>query len=751
MSASLPERFNRWLVSLLPTFLLAGGQVLLLALSVRQAEWVVDSTPILAMLFLGFLMGWMLAATRWRGWVVLVYSLPIGLFLVVQSLVRIVLLDGKSLSSPFLSQVTGMHLRLVAFELRVGGWIGVVASGGTVRDTGLFEMLLALAAWVACVWLMWWLARRRQALPGLLPLFGLMAVNVHLSRQPRMTLLSFAALAVLSMLYSAFRGQQRDWVRRRVDYSEELGVEWGLIGGLVSAVVLGFALLFSLVGTPDGWQVFADLVEKSRQQMSDTSTQLFGGVKPPPPPEEEALKPPAVVNTPELGEIGVPISEGEQTILYAWVSDPPPPPDNLGGPPRESTTPRHYWRSGVFGAYTGRGWQPVGLAAGAAKSQEEPVETDGRYLLKQRYEIPARHPEMLFAVNDPVSSNNGTTLRKTLADGSQLVEGRTTTYEVTSRATSVTVNALEEASAVYPLDIRAEYMQLPDALPARVKRLASEISTGAFSPYQKADKIQKYLRGTYAYQLAVAPPPLGRDVVDYFLFDAPGGFCSYFASAMVVLLRIEGVPARVASGYAMGVYDAQRGMYRVPASAAHAWVEVYFPGLGWVEFEPTPAYSEIAYPLGLASAGGPQLLPVQKVEVPKPQKPNQLLWLLVPLGLVVLLWGFYFWFQAEKKRLAEPGRLAVKLYRRVQGGLARAGLRAGPQLTAFEFVDEAAPILEDYPRLLDVLERATDLYVESVYSGREPRVDDVTEGEWLWGQARSELLAFWLRAHFKRR
>lgn len=732
---------------LLPTFLLAGGQVFLLTLSVRQAGWVPDSSAIITMLLLGFFIGWLLAATRWSGWFVLEYSLLIGMCLGVQSLAKIVLFDPKTLASPFLEQVEGMHLRLIAFELRLGGWVGTLSSGGAVRDTGLFELLLSLVGWFACVWLMWWFVRRNQALPGILPLFMLMAVNVHLSRLPRSTLLSFAALAVLAILRAAFTGLRADWLRRRVDYSDELGIEWGLTGGLVSAAVVGFALVFSMVATPDGWQILSDMVEKSRQQMSDTANQLFGGVKPPPPvPDEDPIKPSAVVNTPDLSEIGIPIAEGDQTIFYVWVSDPAPMPENIGGPPRYSATvTRHYWRSGVFGEYTGRGWLPAALAAGTVPSESEPLEVSGRYILNQRYEIQARHKGVLFSVNEPVFSNNGTVLRQTLADGSKLVEGRTTTYDVTSLATNVTVRAMDLASKEYPIDIRAQYLQIPDSIPSRVVRLADEITAGADSPYQKADKIQKYLRGMYAYELAIPAPPAGRDVVDYFLFDAPGGFCSYFASAMAVMLRIEGVPTRVSSGYATGVYDQERGMYRVPASASHAWVEVYFPGLGWVEFDPTPAYGEIAYPLDLAAAGGPQPLPNRRVELPKPKKPNQLLWLLVPVGLAALLWGFYFWYKAEKKRLSNPGLLAVKLYRRVRRGLAFAGIRAGPNLTVFEFADGAMPILEEYPRLIEVLERATQLFVESEYTGRVPGVDDVTEGEWMWRQARGDLIALYLR------
>ena len=85
--------------------------------------------------------------------------------------------------------------------------------------------------------------------------------------------------------------------------------------------------------------------------------------------------------------------------------------------------------------------------------------------------------------------------------------------------------------------------------------LAARIVAGASTPYQMATRIQDYLRLTYPYSLSVPPPAQGQDVVDYFLFEAQSGFCSYYASAMAVMLRSQGVPARVATGFATGTYD----------------------------------------------------------------------------------------------------------------------------------------------------------------------------------------------------
>lgn len=115
------------------------------------------------------------------------------------------------------------------------------------------------------------------------------------------------------------------------------------------------------------------------------------------------------------------------------------------------------------------------------------------------------------------------------------------------------------------------------------------VRTGLVSPYDAAEAIEGYLRRNYTYRDDIAAPPADRDAIGYFLLESKTGYCDYFASAMVVLLRTQGVPARLARGYTGGVYDRARGSYVVPVSMAHSWPEVYFPGYGWQRFEPTAA------------------------------------------------------------------------------------------------------------------------------------------------------------------
>src|SRR5438270_373708 len=115
------------------------------------------------------------------------------------------------------------------------------------------------------------------------------------------------------------------------------------------------------------------------------------------------------------------------------------------------------------------------------------------------------------------------------------------------------------------------------------------------NPYDKAEALESWLRSPpFQYTAQVKATPPGRDPVDYFLFDLKQDFCEYFASAMVVMLREDGIPARLVEGFTTGQFDSTTAQYVVREQDAHAWVEVYFPQYGWIEFEPTPSQAPFA-------------------------------------------------------------------------------------------------------------------------------------------------------------
>ena len=106
-------------------------------------------------------------------------------------------------------------------------------------------------------------------------------------------------------------------------------------------------------------------------------------------------------------------------------------------------------------------------------------------------------------------------------------------------------------------------------------------------PLERAMRIQSHLRRDFTYTLETVNKPLA-DPLSNFLFVSKRGYCEYFASAMAVMLRSLGIPARVATGFQSGYYNQVSGLYVIRASDAHAWVEGWIDGLGWMSFDPTP-------------------------------------------------------------------------------------------------------------------------------------------------------------------
>ena len=165
--------------------------------------------------------------------------------------------------------------------------------------------------------------------------------------------------------------------------------------------------------------------------------------------------------------------------------------------------------------------------------------------------------------------------------------GKGAKYSVTSIVANPTDQELNNVKDPLPAWVSDRYLKLPDTVTPRTRALARRITRDARTQHEKARAIEDYLRQMkYREDMPFTPPD--RDFVDYFLFDLREGYCTYYASAMAVLLRSVDVPARVTRGFAPGKYDADREQYLITESQAHAWPQVYYPKYGWVNYEPTP-------------------------------------------------------------------------------------------------------------------------------------------------------------------
>ncbi len=199
---------------------------------------------------------------------------------------------------------------------------------------------------------------------------------------------------------------------------------------------------------------------------------------------------------------------------------------------------------------------------------------------------------------------------------------RNTQYNVTSLISEAGAQELSNAGGNYEQWVKDRYLVLPATVTQRVRDKAEQIvqAAGAANQYEAAKAIEEYLRGgEFTYSTNIPYPPSGVDNVDYFIFQSKKGYCEYYASAMVVMLRSLGIPARMAAGYAPGTYDSVSESYVVRESSAHTWPEVYFPRYGWVEFEPTPSQLASSHgPLPEASVTNPTPAPTAPTVTPTP-------------------------------------------------------------------------------------------------------------------------------------
>lgn len=158
-------------------------------------------------------------------------------------------------------------------------------------------------------------------------------------------------------------------------------------------------------------------------------------------------------------------------------------------------------------------------------------------------------------------------------------------YEADSDISQPAPALLRRAGNSVPL-FAEEYLQLPEIDP-RIPQLAAHISESAFNNYDKSVAIEKYLKTHYGYTLQLLRSPVA-DPLANFLFERKQGHCEYFASSMAVMLRTLHIPARVVNGFRSSEFNDITGQYVIRARDAHAWVEAYFPGYGWITFDPTP-------------------------------------------------------------------------------------------------------------------------------------------------------------------
>ncbi|HTY81846.1 MAG TPA: transglutaminaseTgpA domain-containing protein [Dehalococcoidales bacterium] len=252
-----------------------------------------------------------------------------------------------------------------------------------------------------------------------------------------------------------------------------------------------------------------------------------------------------------------------------------------------------YWRVRVYDVYKSTGWENSSVTESLLEQRTlwdnglAPSSNTMTYTVS-----PGQRSDIVLLAGNFVSSDNPALVQVSAGDITSVTMPRVfrpgDKYSVTSGYSAPSNSDLVRSRGSYPAGIAQYYLQLPDNFPDSVRKQAALLTVGARTPYEKVIAISKYLT-QFPYQVKINAPPKDTDPVAYFLFQQKSGFCLYYASAMAVMLRSVGVPARLAVGYLPGDPGKQPGQYLLRDNDYHAWPQIYFSGYGWMDFESTPA------------------------------------------------------------------------------------------------------------------------------------------------------------------
>ena len=342
-----------------------------------------------------------------------------------------------------------------------------------------------------------------------------------------------------------------------------------------------------------------------------------------------------------------------------------------------------------------------------------------------------------------------------------------TQYSVTSRTPTTSPEELREVETDYPGWVTDTYLQLPDTFPQRLVDLAQELTAGESNLYDKAMAVQTHLKAL-PYDQQIPTPPFDADGVDYFLFTVQRGYSDYFGSAMATLLRAVDIPTRLVVGHTPGILDKDAGVYVVRDRDSHAWPEVYFPGYGWVEFEPTPGFSipgtegaqeELAVSdffdedledlfdedddLFLEdledSAEGDQSGVL--AAIPGLGQPTPLGGTVLALALLLAVAGL--WYLYRRLLVRVPGSQAA--YERMSGLASLAGAGPVTPQTPGEF---ARSLARRFPEVGQEMRRLGELYSRARYRAvKETPAEELESMEQAWGRVRRRLLRSLVRRY----
>lgn len=568
-----------------PLLLLVWAMLLVASIATVRAD-LIDGLHILpAIASLALFAGWLLAKSEFSSRTAHLFTLIYGLFFIYY-------LVGTTLpyDAPW-------RERIIDLTARQATWLQKAIEGGTSRDGIIFVMQTSAVFWLLGHFSAWYTFRKPHVWRVVIPTGLVLLSVVYYYDGPTPLLMHMALYTLLSLVYIAvthLTSEENKWRSQTVRYEKSIRFDFlrsGILAALIALLVAwslptmqaSAAVGDALSGAQGPWRGFQDEWTRLFSSLRSYGTGATD-------PYQDTL-----------------VLGGPRTVSNALVMD---------VRVQDELPYGVYWQAISYDTYTDGRWtaspnsgEPI-LHFPDDGALDLPVSL-GREVITQTVTNYLPNSSFLYAAPEVINTSKQMLVDADVDEQGQLlvtsvrsryVLRQNDQYEVASRVSLADATALRNAVDVYPTYVSEAYLQLPETITPETIALATELTAGFDDPFDKAIAIRDYLRANITYNDQIAAAPDGVDPVHYTLFDIQEGYCNYYASAMAVMLRSQGVPARVASGYALGDYDEPSQTYRVRSSNLHTWVEVFFPGYGWIQFEPTASIPTFDRPE--SAAGG---------------------------------------------------------------------------------------------------------------------------------------------------
>ena len=618
------------------------------------------------------------------------------------------------------------------------GWRWI---GNFFRMQGGFNPEISHAFWGSLFWIAvtssgWMLRKRRQAFIAVLPASLLLISVLGYTRQESDGLVLFLGILLFLMVLQEHLKREERWNEERIDYSEELRFDLASISIPIITVIIIITFIIPNISFRDLRDFYDGFVKPESAEQREFS-ETFGLERIP----LERIKDEArggmprshlIGNIPELSSIVImEIDTGEVFI---------PPQANISPP-----LPKYYWFGRSYDIYTGSGWTTSSIFTEPISRNEliDTPEDNYRQQVSQTVTKTDSASRTLYTTGLPAFVNQPLMVAWREATNEYFSANLDAiNYQAESWHLELDETELRIANTTPPVEIQDNYLQIPESVPGRVLNLAESVTSSANTPYEKAQALEAYLR-QFTYSLELPEPPADRDIVDYFLFDLQKGYCDYYASAMVILARAAGLPARLAIGYATGSYDYAQSRFVVTEANAHAWPEIFIEPFGWVPFEPTAGLTTFDW---TSEAGSPLPLPEMTTSEDSGAEESPVWLNILGLGLLAIsalaVGALWYWLLHRKQHSHSPAFHITKLYQKMRAYFGSWMLPQARAMTPIEYQNHLASLLRKqsessrfkkfaYPITRDI-QILTDTYQQGVYTPRPLSPNQVKKARQSW-------------------